>query len=138
MTRRALLVDLDQHGVAVAVQPTSRTHCRWPLVSPFTQYSPRLREKNVERPVVRRLVQGQVVHPAHHQHLSSALLLDHGRDQSGRIALEQCGDLRVQCAAGEQPALGRSRAHCSNRSARGDVRRCKRLSKLSVRYDGRS
>ena len=31
---------------------TPRTHCRWPLVSPLTQYSFRLREKKVDRPVV--------------------------------------------------------------------------------------
>ena len=46
---------------------TSRTHCRWPLVSPLTQYS--LAAAGEERGAAggQRAVQGQVVHPAHHQ-----------------------------------------------------------------------
>ena len=49
---RADLVDADQHGVAVAVERHRRTHWRCPDVSPLTQYSCRLRDQYVARPVV--------------------------------------------------------------------------------------
>ena len=52
MARRTFLVHFDEHGVAVAVQPDLTYPLPVPTGLTFTQYSPRLREKNVERPVV--------------------------------------------------------------------------------------
>jgi uncharacterized protein (TIGR03085 family) len=96
-----LLMDLDQHSVAIAVQP----HLADPLpVTTGLTLDPVLTPTaGEERGAAGRqgLVQGQVVHPSHHQDLSGAVVLDDGRDQSGRIALEQCGDIRVKRAAGD-------------------------------------
>ena len=93
---RSLLAHLDQDGVAVTVQPD--------LVHPLA-VTAGLALHPVFVPASgpeggpaggQRAVQGDVVHPADHQHLAGALLLDHGRHQSGRIVLQPRGDLRIE------------------------------------------
>ena len=75
---------------------TSLTHCRWPEVSPLTQYSWRLRLQYVARPVRQGPGQRLVVHPAQHQHLAGVVLLhDRGHESVGR-PLEAGGDGRVE------------------------------------------
>ena len=78
---RALLVDLDQQGVAVAVEPDLLD----PLpVAGGLALDPVLlaRAAPVRRPAGRqRAGQRLVVHPAQHQHLAGVVLLHHRRHQ---------------------------------------------------------
>ena len=96
MTGRTFLEHLDQHGVAVAVQP----HLAYPLpvaarlaLDPVAVSAP---GKEGRSPGGQGAVQRRVIHPAHHQHLTGRLLLDDRRDQAGGVTLEQVRDLRVE------------------------------------------
>src|SRR5215218_8372952 len=94
-------MDLDQHSVAIAVQPHLADPL--PVTTGLTLDPVLIPTAGEESGAAGRqgLVQGQIVHPSHRQDLSGAVVLDDGRDQSGRIALEQCGDIRVKRAAGD-------------------------------------
>src|SRR5512133_3751818 len=98
MTGRALLMHLDEHGVAIAVQPdfayplAVTTRLTLHPVLPTTAG----KERGASRG--QGLVQREIIHPPHHQHLTSGVLLNDGRDQSSWIALEQCSDLGVEGA----------------------------------------
>src|SRR5271157_1003590 len=96
VARRADLVDLQQHGVAVAVQPhrvdvlgMSRRRTLDPLLPPRARVIRRL-------PCLQRAGQRVVVHPRHHEHFSGAALLGDRRDQPAGVALEPRRDRGVQ------------------------------------------
>jgi hypothetical protein len=99
MAGDTFLMNLHQHGVAVAVEP----HLADPLpMATGLTLHPILAATAGEKggaPCGQCFVQGHVVHPAHHQDLSGALFLDDRRHQSGRVALEQRGHGRVEHAA---------------------------------------
>ncbi len=101
MTGTAFLMDLDQHGVAVAVEPNLADPL--PVTTGLTLHPvlpPTAREEG-GAPSRQGLVEGHVVHPADHQNLSREVFLDDGGNQAGGVALEQRGDLRVKRAAGD-------------------------------------
>ena len=88
------LVDLDQQGVAVAVEPDLATSWRWPEVSPLTQYSWRDRLQNVVRPVVRvRCSASSSIQPSIRTSPVSCCCTTAG-DETLAVALEARGDVR--------------------------------------------
>src|SRR5918998_1428918 len=97
---RALLVDEDQQGVTVAVQPDVAD----PLpVSGGLALDPVLAP--AARPVRgpaggQRATQRLVVHPGDHEHLTGVVLLDDGGDQPGGVAAQERGDRGVQGGLG--------------------------------------
>ena len=83
MAGRALLVHLDQQAVAVAVQPDLAHPLPVPAGLALDPVLLRLREKNVDRPVVRvRCSASSSIQPTI-KHLAGRLLLDH-RGRPGR------------------------------------------------------
>src|SRR5918997_2885137 len=92
---RALLVDQDQQGVAVAVQPD--------VADPLA-VAGGLALHPVLAPAARPVggpaggegaAQRLVVHPGDHEHLTGVVLLDDGGDQPGGGAAQQGGDRGV-------------------------------------------
>src|SRR5680860_42032 len=101
VTGRALLVDLDQDGVPVAVQPDlldplpmSRGLPLDPVL--LTRPGPERRTPAGQCPVQRL-----VVHPAQHEHLAGVVLLYDGRDQAVLVSLQPGGDPGIQWGAGK-------------------------------------
>src|SRR4051794_28069138 len=97
---RALLVDQQQQGVAVAVQPDVAA----PLPGTGGLSLPPVLLA-AARPVggpagAEGAVQRLVVHPGDHQHLAGVVLLDDGGDEPRGIAAQQRGDRRVQLGVG--------------------------------------
>src|SRR4051794_15610850 len=93
---RALLVDLEQERVAVAVHADPA----YPLaVTRGVALGPVLRATAApvrRAPGLERAGEGLVVHPSQHQHLAGVVLLGHRRDQSGVVPLQQCCHGRVE------------------------------------------
>src|SRR5580704_16724277 len=113
------LVDLDDQGVAVAVQRDRLN----PLVVPGrVSLDPVLLA--AARPVGapaggERAMQRLVVHPAEHQHLTGVVLLGDGRYQPVRIPLQPRGDLRVEPGLADPDPGGLvARAHVSSLTCR--------------------
>lgn len=96
VTRTAHLIDLEQHGVAVTVQPhrvhvlgVTRRQALDPLLS--------ARARKVRRFTgFQGAGQRVVVHPGDHQDVAGAPLLHHGREQPGLVALDARGDIRIE------------------------------------------
>ena len=135
VARRALLVDLDQEGVAVAVHP-DLLHVL--PVAGGLALDPVLlpRAAPVRRPPgAEAAVQRLVVHPRQHQHLAGVVLLDDRGHQAGVVAREPGGDggiegghpahypgWRVSPAAPSRTRAGRRRPNRPHGPARRGVR----------------
>ena len=84
------------------------TSSRFPDVSPFVHSLPRVRLKNVAKPVSRRLAQRLVVHEADHQHFAGAIVLDDRRNQSIELRkIHDCPCCRKTKKASPFPARPR-------------------------------
>src|SRR5690606_18778648 len=104
---RALLVHLQQQRVTVTVQPDLADPLPVPAGLPLDPVLAPAAGPERRPAGGQRAPQRLVVHPADHQHVTGALLLDDGGDQAVRVALQRGGDVGGQFAVGRSGGVGR-------------------------------